>query len=251
MSLKIRAGVVAVGAAIALASAASADVVTFAYSGSLPSGHAAAATFTLNDVSNTVTIRIENTISGANNGLDSRALTGLFWDMTTGALPFTGVSATHGGNVNNPSGYTPAQTWAFSGGFSSASTPFGTQFGLGAAGFGAFGPSNMLAPGGPTPQPNGLDGGILSSTADTYPGQNQNPMYRSFIQFVFSVNSAYFAGGIHNIGIGNVGWQFGSDFQEPGIVVVPLPAGAWMGIAGLTGVMGMGVLRRRAFRRPN
>lgn len=249
MTFKTCARVVAIAAAFAAGQAASADIVSFAYSGSLPSGHAAAATFTLNDVANTVTIRIENTISAANNGLESRSLTGLFWDMSTGALPFTGVSATHGGDVNNPSGYSPTQIWAFSGSFTPASTPFGTQFGLGAAGFGAFGPSDLLAPGGPPPQPNGLDGGILSATGNAYSGQNQNPMYRSFIQFAFSVNSAFFAGGIHNIAIANVGWQFGSDFNEPGIVLIPLPAGAWIGIAGLAGVMGMGVLRRRALQR--
>lgn len=226
-----------------------ADVVSFNFAGSLPSGHAAAATFTLNDAANTVAVRIENTIGSSGNNLDSRALTGLFWNMSENSLPWTGVTATHGVAVNNGSGYAPTQLWAFRGDLSSGATPFGTRFGLGAAGFGVFAPADMLAPGGPHPQPNGLDGGILSATGTTYTGQHQNPMFRSFVEFVFTVNAAFFAGGIHNISINGVGWQFGSGFEEPGINVVPLPPGAWAGLACLAGIAGFGVLRRRSLSR--
>lgn len=239
----------AVVVVLGLAAQAWADVVSFNFAGSLPSGHAAAATFTLNDAANTVAIRIENTIGSSGNNLDSRALTGLFWNMSAGSLPWTSVTATHGGAINNGSGYTPTQLWAFRGDLSAGATPFGTQFGLGAAGFGVFSPTDMLAPGGPHPQPNGLDGGVLSATGAAYAGQNQNPMFRTFVEFVFSVNSAFFAGGIHNMSISGVGWQFGSGFEEPGVTVIPLPPAAWAGLACLVGVAGFGVLRRRSLSR--
>lgn len=220
--------------------------VTLNFSGSNPSGHAASATITLNDVANTVTIRIQNDIDSGHNSLGSRALTGLFWNMTAGSLPFTSVTATHGGYIGSPSGLTPMQLWAFRGDLSAGSTPFGTQYGLGAAGFGVFGSANMLAPGAPGSQPNGIDGGILSPTGNTYGGQNQNPMFRSFVQFVFNVNSSFFAGGINNIDVSGVSWQYGSGFDEPRITLVPLPGAAWAGLAGLGGLAGFGWMRRRA-----
>ncbi len=227
------------------AGGAMADQVSFAFSGSIASGHSAAATFTFDDVAHTAVIRIENTIDSAHNSLGSRALTGLFWNMSPGSLPFTGVSATAGTPVNNPGGFDPTQLWAFRGDLSAGSTPFGTQFGLGAAGFDVFSGANMLAPGGPQPQPNGIDGGILSQTGDAYGGQNQNPMWRSFVELTFNVPSSFFAGGIGNIAVSDVGWQFGSEFNEPGITVVPLPAGVWAGAAGILGVAGWQGLRRR------
>ncbi len=238
------------GAACALvvglsAGAAMADQVSFNFSGSIASGHSAAATFTFDDVAHTAVIRIANTIDSLHNSLGSRALTGLFWNMSPGSLPFTGVSATAGTPVNNPGGLSPTQLWAFRGDLSAGSTPFGTQFGLGAAGFDVFSGANMLAPGGPLPQPNGIDGGILSQTGDAYGGQNQNPMWRSFVELTFNVPSSFFAGGINNITVGDVAWQFGSGFDEPGITVVPLPAGVWAGAAGILAVAGWQGLRRR------
>ncbi len=230
----------------ALTGPALADQVSFNFSGSLPSGHAAAATFTFDNVAETLVVRIENTIGAAFNSLGSRALTGLFWDMTPGSLPITGVSSTNGGEVNNPSGYDPEQFWAFRGDLSPGSTPFGTQFGLGAAGFDVFGSADMLAPGGPQPQPNGIDGGILSATGNVYPGQNQNPMFRSFIEFTFDLASPFFAGGLGGIGVTGVSWQFGSGFEEPGITLIPLPPALWAGLASLGAVGGWQVLRRRS-----
>jgi len=231
-----------------IAGEASATQVTYNFSGSIADGHAASASFTLNDVANTVRIRIQNDIDSSHDSLGSRALTGLFWNMDTGSLPFTSVSATHGGYIGAPAGLNPTQLWAFRGNISPGSTPFGTQFGLGAAGFGVFGSANMLAPGGPSPQPNGIDGGILSPTGNTYSGQNQNPMFRTFVEFTFNVNSAFFAGGINNIDFTGVSWQYGSGFTEPGITLVPLPGAGWAGLAGLGGLAGIGWIRRRSLR---
>ncbi len=242
---KLRAGAVGALAVGLSAGAALADQVSFDFSGSIPSGHAAAAKFTFDDVAQTAVIRIENTIDSSHNSLGSRVLTGLFWNMTPGSLPFTGVSATAGTPVNNPSGFDPTQMWAFRGDLSAGSTPFGTQFGLGAAGFDVFGAGNMLASGGPFPQPNGIDGGILSPTGDAYGGQNQNPMFRSFIEFTFSLGAPFFSGGLGSISITDVAWQFGSGFDEPSIPIVPLPPAAWAGIVGILGVGGWQTIRRR------
>lgn len=243
-------GVVVAGVA-ATPVPALADVVTFNFSQSAPSGHAAAAAFAFDDVANTVTVRIENTISSSQSTLASRALTGLFWDMSPGVLPVAGVDATHGGIVGNAGPYTPAQLWAFRGDLDPGSTPFGTQFGLGASGFGVFGSTHMLAPGGPHPEPFQLDGAILSETGSPYTGQHLNPMFRSFVEFVFHVEGTIFAGGIDNFNVNNVSWQFGPSFSEPSIHIVPLPPSVWAGFAGLAGVAGFGLLRRRSLRCPD
>jgi hypothetical protein len=226
-----------------------ADQVRFTFNESAPSGHAAAATFIFDDAASTVTVRIENAIEASHNGLASRALTGLFWDMSPGALPFTGVDSTHGGATNNPDGYTPAQLWALRGDLDPGSTPFDTQFGLGASDFGIFGSGNMLAPGGPGP--HRPDGGILSATGMPYAGQHENPMFRSFVEFVFRVDGLFFAGGLADIHVGNVAWQFGSGFEEPAVYVAPLPSAAWAGFVGLAGLAGFGILRNKSLRRPD
>lgn len=247
----VRSGLLAfAGSVCALAGTASGDQVTFNFSGSIPSGHSASAKFTFDDVAKTLKVRIENTMGAAQNALGSRALTGLFWNMTPSSMPFSGVSATAGAAVNNAGGFAPTQLWAFRGDLTSGQTPFGTQFGLGAAGFDVFGASNMLAPGGSSPQPNGIDGGILSLTGNTYSGQNQNPMFRQFIEFTFQLASPFFAGGLGNIGVTDVGWQFGSGFNEPGIVLVPVPQAALAGAFGLLGVGAWQLARRRAVRAP-
>ena len=106
----------------------------------------------------------------------------------------------------------------------------------------------MLAPGGPNPQPNGIDGGILSPTGNTYSGQNQNPQFRTFVEFTFNVNSSFFAGGINNVAVSGVSWQYGSGFTEPGITLIPVPAGVWAGGAMLGGLAGFGWIRRRALK---
>lgn len=232
-------------AALAVRSAPAAQV-TFNFNGASPSGHAAAASFTFDDVAQTVTIRIMNDIGSEYDSLGSRALTGLFWDMTPASLPFTSVAASGGTPVNNPGGYNPTQLWAFRPAISAGSTPFGTRFGLAAAGFGVFGPSNMLASGGPFPAPNGIDGGVLSATGNAYSGQNQNPMWRGFVEFQFQSKSSLFAGGIGNISVSNVNWQFGSSFGEPSVTLVPLPRGVAMGAVSLAALGGFGLARRRA-----
>ncbi len=219
------------------------------FSQSAPSGHAAAATFIFDDVASTVTVRIENRIDASHDSLASRALTGLFWDMSPGLLPFTGVDPAHGGTVNNPAGHTPAQLWAFRGDLDRGSTPFGTQFGLGAEVFGVFGTADMLAPGGPRPEPHRLDGGILSATGHAYTGQYENPMFRSFVEFVFRVDGLFFAGGLEDIRVANVTWQFGSAFDERTVYVAPLPSAAWVGFLGLAGLAGFGILRSQSLRR--
>lgn len=234
------------GCAALAAGPATADQVTFNFSGANPSGHAASASFTFDDADMTVTVRIMNDIGSSFDSLGSRALTGLFWDMSPGTLPYTGVTGSAGSPVNNLLGYDPTQLWAFRTALGPSSTPFGTQFGLGAAGFGAFGPNNMLAPNGPFPAPNGIDGGILSLTGNAYTGQNQNPMWREFVEFKFQSKSSLFAGGLENISISNVYWQFGSSFSEPSVTFIPLPESAALGAAALAALGGFGWARRRA-----
>lgn len=242
-------GILGLGTCALIAGEAGATQVAFNFSGAAPSGHAASATFTLDDVANTVKIRIENDIDSGHNSLGSRALTGLFWDMTTGSLPFTSVTAIHGGYIGGPPNLTPMQLWAFRGNLGTATTPFATQFGLGASGFGVFGNANMLATGAPHPQPNGIDGGVLALTGNTYSGRNQNPMFRSFVEFTFNVTSSFFAGGIGSVGISDVAWQYGSGFTEPSVTtLVPLPGAVWAGMAGMGGLAGFGWLRRRSLQ---
>jgi hypothetical protein len=230
-----------------------ADVVSLSYSGSLPSGHAAAAAFTFNDVANTVTIRISNTMGSAYNSIGSRDLTALFWNFTNaGPLTVTrvGGDATNVTSVDGgrPFGsgthsYDAKQLWAFRDDL--GGSPFGASYGLSAAGLGIFGNQHMLQGGGPHPQPDGPDGTIISPTGDPFSINNPREQFRGYVEFAFSVGSSFFAGGIHNIGVTNLAWQFDTSMSGPSIVLVPLPSAAYVGFASLAGLGAVAWVRRR------
>ncbi len=229
-------------AALALSSGAMATTLEYSVSIEADSGHAASAKFTADQSDQTVSIRISNIMDEAYDSADSRALTGLFFDsnrdFTWNAVEV--VESGTGDMVGSGDFNTPIEYWAYRDELSTDDTPFGTQYGLGAAGMGVFNHQDILSGNGSPPLPNGINGGILSPTAETYNNQNQTPMWRESIEFRFFMDESFFADGLDGIEFSKVRFQFGSGFNEPSLV--PLPAPVLMGAAGLAGVV---AIRRR------
>ena len=178
-------------------------------------------------------------------------LTGLFFDVAgSPELTFVSAEAPLGMvtfDENGPSPYTdvgPAHFWAFRSDLTGES-PFGQQYGLGATGFDVFGPGDILDPqeGGPTPQPGGVDGGILPNIEDVSvpKGHFGRPYVLGELHFKFDLGEY----DIEYAGVENIAFVFGTGFDE--IVLIPLPAALPMGLAGLVGVI---VIRRVTRSRP-
>ena len=220
--------------------AASAGGVQF-FEGS-SGNHSASASFEF--VGNELHITLTNTMTTVEN---PAWLTGLFFDID-GSPAFTGGSATanlvsfNGGGMSAYGDHTASQLWAFRDDIAGG-LPFGDQqYGLGAAGFNVFGDSDMLADGGPHPQPNGIDGGILPDLpgVNVPNGHFDTPFALGSVSFVLAL-----ANGFEGGEISNVWFAFGSGFDEvnfPPGEVIPLPAALPMGLAGLAGLV---VLRKR------
>jgi hypothetical protein len=243
-------------------SAAMADSVTLTYAGSIASGHAAQATFTFDNSTNTVRVRIANTMSPAHDSAGARDLSALFWNFSgAGTLGVTynntpvpngpnantwdatNVTSTTGGDVNNPSGYNAEQLWAFRNGLSGA--PGGASYGLSAAGLGLFGPADMLQSGGPPPQPAGPDGAIISPTGNPFNGGSR-PQFRSFVEFEFGVDHSFFPQDLASIGVNSIRAQFNTSInpnEQVQMMLVPLPPAAWAGL-GCLGIAAIGARRR-------
>ena len=156
---------------------------TLSFSEGLSNGtQSATASFTFDDTANTLSVVLKNTMT-TNGG--PQWLTGLFWNVTgADGLSITPASVANDrvdGDMITLSGttqipYTDVDVghfWAYRDDLSSGDygsfldSAFGgttRQYGLGSAGFDVFGQSDILNfdLGGPTPQPNGTDGGILA-----------------------------------------------------------------------------------------
>jgi len=257
----------AIGAAVvvALGAAASADTV---FMGSIESGHAASATFgTLDDARNRdvvpagIFVRVENTMAPEFDSVGARILTGVFFNIegcpdlgqyidTSRGL--NGFEVYAGDQIGDPAEANPLDYWTWRGDIGQREgddiipqTFTGSAYALSATGLGVFGPGDVIGdPSVDPPNPNGVDGGVLSPTGDEPSGTNQFPVWRSFIRFQIFLTPDFF----YQCGMPvftDVAWQFGSDFSEPGFRAdpppIPLPTGAAMGLAGL----GVVAARRR------
>lgn len=189
----------------------------------------------------TLTLNLKNTQnSNAVAAGNAQALTGLFWDMDVAA---TGIGAVIGGtsfyidgagNVIGAPAETPAQHWAWKSGAPSFPEA-GTNFGVGAAGFGHFGDGNTFAGGGSNPVLNGVDWGLLGGNWNI--NGNQSPFIVNEMIFTFNVGTNFSLDSIDH-----VIFQYGSDFAEfrgwdpefPPEEVVPEPASmAMIAFAGI------------------
>ncbi len=198
----------------------------------------------------TLRIVLTNTTGVNTADFGHRLLTGLYFDINTvpallNGTVDNGLMATFNDGGQTNTSLDPAQFWAFRQDLNSQ--PNGQQYGLASAGlFDVFGPSDMLASGGPLPQPDGADGGILTAStsdasgdpiADFAPpsGHFGKPFVLGSMEFVFEL-----AGGFDLDGavVGNVAFAFGTD---PDIILIPVPLAFPMGLAGLAGMV---ILRR-------
>ena len=192
-------------------------------------------------------IVLTNTMT-TNNG--ANWLTGLFFDIggptspslaPTGTLVDGSLVTFDGNGPNAFNSLDPAQLWAFRQGVPDGEFPQDAAYGLGAAGMDVFGMSDMLQPGGPPPQPDGTDGGIVPSFPGVTvpPGHFGTPFALGSLTFHFDLGTFDIA----NASVEIVSFVFGTGFDE--VVLIPLPAALPMGLLGLGGVV---VLRRLSLR---
>jgi len=213
----------------------------------------ASANFTFDQSAGTLSIQLTNTMT-TNAG--PNWLTGLYFDL--GGSPALGGAAATGDLVQfagtNQMQYdqhTTGQFWAMRDDLS-GSLPFGSmQYGLSSVGAGVFSVSDMIEPGGPHPQPAGVNGGIVADFAGvTVPTGHQNqglPFVIGSATFTFLLPQGF---DFNAAGVSNVAFHFGSGYDEiilsiPDLLVpevIPLPAPVFMTMIGLAGVA---VLRRR------
>jgi hypothetical protein len=237
-----------------IATSASATTVTINVGGTNANNQSAAATFTLNDVANTVSIRIQNNTTSTSGARD---LSALFWSFS-GAGPLgvvydnapvnngtwnaTNVTSSNGGVFNMPPTYSAEQLWGYGNNLSGA--PLAATHGLSSAGLGIFDPLSLLESGGPDPQPDGPDGAIVVGSA-SHAGR---PQFRDFVEFVFTTDAGFFSGGIGNISVTNLTAQFNTGLisgEQVRLTVVPLPPAVWAALSSLACVAGFGMIRHR------
>jgi len=233
---------------LALAGAAQAGEVSFTES--ISNGvQSASATFTFNDDGPTTILTIQLTNTMTSNG-GPQWLTGLFFDIA-GSPTLTYDSSGLIASMITLSGttqtaYTTVDAdhfWALRDDLSGL--PFGDQeYGLGSAGFDVFGSSDILnfQAGGPTPQPDGTDGGILADIAglDIPDGHDGKPFVLGSLWLTFDLGSY----DIDDAAVSDVAFVFGTGFDET-VLLVPVPLALPLGLAGLAGV----VLGRRRLSR--
>jgi len=171
-------------------------------------------------------------------------LTGLFFDVSGGALSLTQVSAVvpAGSFVHNgptdPGGVVGGE-WAYKTGL--AGGPGSASYGIGSAGFGLFGPADLF-PGTdlqPPTSPDGLQYGVTSAGDNLATGNapltnGSNALIKNEVVFTLSGLPVGFDPMTQ---IGNVWFQYGTALDEPHF---PEPASAM-----LLGLAAVGILRRR------
>lgn len=260
-------GLIALGTCLAITGAVHAGSVSFSQSYSNGT-QAATAVFTFHDSgpSTTLDIRLINNMTVTGSGTNPQWLQGVFFDLLNSpTMNYIGLGGTSGDDYNDMVTGTPGSTphspdtwspytdvtadhfWALDQNLS-GSLPFGNQqYGLGAAGFGVFGPGDILnyQAGGPHPQPGGSDGGILSGdlidngTLNLPNGHTTREFVDGGLWLMFDLGNY----DINSAGVSGVTFVFGTGFDE--VVLVPLPMAMPVGLAGLALVAGA----RRRIRR--
>jgi len=209
----------------------------------------AAATFTFDQSQGTLSIQLTNTMT-ANAG--PNWLTGLYFDL--GGSPALGAASAagdlcrfHGTDQIHYEAHTTGQLWAMRDDLNGALPFGGMQYGLSCVGAGVFSAADMIEPGGPHPQPNGVDGGIVGDFSGvTVPMGHQKgglPFVIGAATFQFLLPQGF---DFDSANVSNVAFHFGSGYDEVVMLVpeiIPLPAPVFMTMIGLAGVM---VLRRRS-----
>lgn len=250
----MRSVVLAAAAVLAVAGSTFADSVTFSASGG---GRAASAVFATSGTNLVVTLTNTST-SDVSEPIF--VLTGVYFDVSGGALSLTRTSAllNAGSTVINaasqPAGGNVGGEWAYKGGLSGAVG--GAAYGISSSGLGLFGPGDRF-PGanldGPT-SPDGLQYGITSAgdDASTNNGGTNTPLIKNSV--VFTLGGLPL--GFDLARIGNVGFQYGTALSEPQLLpppppltVVPLPPASIAGVSALAGAGLLGLARRRRLAR--
>ncbi|MDX9912537.1 MAG: hypothetical protein RBS39_11960 [Phycisphaerales bacterium] len=229
--------------------------------GSVPSGQAALASFTIDDakLGASLLIRIENEISPDFDGIDDRVLTGMFFNIDgfPGQIsPFqlidrskgvNGWEATSGVIVGSEVYESPLKYWAFRddlgrrAGDENIPDEFNSpNFGFGTVELGGVFTNAEILSGANDGDLNDLDHGILSPTGLTPILPDELPVYRQFIEFRVYFTAPIFANGLPEIR--NVSWLFGRSFQDSFIPDVPAPGAA--GLLLSAGVLAAGRRRR-------
>jgi len=248
-----------VGVVVAGGLAATAQGERVVFAGSIADGHAASATFgTLDDARNGVpmgvSIRYENTIGEQFDDIESRVLTGVFFNIEGNPRLFgeggyvTGYSVSGGERVGGSDGDTLPSYWALRedigqrDGDGIVPEGFGSpRYGIAAESLGIFTDVDLLAEGPPI---EGLDGGLISATG-VPPGPDRQgadlPVWRGFVEISIFLRPEFFESfGLEDVN--SVTWQFGRSFDEPAVhAIIPLPTAPSLGLPAL----GVVVLRRR------
>ncbi|MCZ6835412.1 MAG: hypothetical protein O7G85_06520 [Planctomycetota bacterium] len=246
------AATIVVLASSGLSQAAEVDITVMGSSGPF----SATANFNFDDSGGSTILSIQLTNTGGTDEAGNAWLTGLFFDvvgspdMTYVGLGGDGSDSFNDLVYNDLSTYTPvagedaAHFWGLNDEAQTNLASTGSQeYALYAAGFFGLptGNTDMLdyVAGGPDPQPDGPDGGIIN-TATTTGGPE--PKILNGIWLVFDLGQYAF----DESSVSNVWFQYGTDNDQPGFgKLIPVPLALPLGLAGLAGIaVGRKRLRR-------
>ncbi len=252
-------------ALIAMLSANASFGATTTITTSLTNGtQAATVNFIFDDsgASTTLSIQLVNDMTATGSGTNPQWLQGVFFDLVgSPEMSYIGMGGDGTDDFNDMIQLSPGATsgdpdtftsytdvtvdhfWGLRDDISGGELPFGDQqYGLGAAGFGVF-PSGSLnyQAGGPDPQLDGSDGGIISANVldngtVNVPDGHTREMVDGGIWLVFDLGDYEF----DEESVSDVTFVFGTDFGEvvlPPGVAVPVPLALPLGLAGLVGLI--------------
>lgn len=222
-------------------------VITRSLSNGIQSG---SVDFVFNDDGATTLLSIHITSTMTTNS-GPNWLTGVFFNITgTPTMNYdpsglgAGMITLIGTTQTAYTDYSADHFWGLRQDITSSELPFGDmQYGLASAGFGVFSESDVLnfQVGGPVPQLDGTDGGILANIAGlTVPGGHEGtPFVLGSLWLEFDLGSYDISGAE----ITDFALVFGTGFDE--VVLIPIPMALTMGLAGLAGV----IVSRKRLRR--
>lgn len=224
-----------VAAALASSTASAAILNASASAGNL----AASASFEA--VGSSLVITLTNT-AAADANVPAEMLTGIFFDISGAplALTRTSVVLAAGSIVLNdpqPAGGVVGGEFGYRGGLSGA--PWGAAYGVSSSGLGLFGPPDLF-PGPDLEPPTSPDGVQYGITTASDPGNNNNggasvPLIRNAVVITLGGLPSGFDPMAR---ISNISFQYGTDLDEPNLLVPAPGAGVLMGLGALA-------LRRR------